>query len=503
MWEPWSGLVLPEIDPVYFTTPLVVMAVSFAAVAYWHAKKRFTLNALLYSFAAYFGAILLKEAVQGLTLNSFLLAANGDPYLLGAYYASQTALFEVGGAYLVARYASSRGSLFLVDAPAYGLGLAMWENGVLVGIPLLVQYAAYYILLSTARAATLYPLLQNQAPSLFLPPQQALPLVGYAVLERISSMLTHYAWGFLTLAAAITRRRVYLYVSLPMGLVDFLAPFARRIALPVFEGSVFAISLACFLTATLLGRMAQNGVVAETEGGRRIGLWSLSKLNFKRAAGVGRIYLILSVLLLLLYTFVFSHLPTTPQTGKINPLTDIYPLLAPLFVVIGSMGVLWAFTVDRSRGVYEYLLAYGLDVSELFWSNAVATALITSIPTLISLVGLVSALALTHTPVGLGLLELLLFYTVPMCYTSTLFMTMAGMVWSVLTVRRAGVNSPIGVAPILGIVPVLLSFYLSLILRQHLLYVAGAVSLAVVVACVALGVLANRLMSRERFLSAE
>lgn len=492
---------MPEIDPVYFVTPVAVMAITFGSVTYWHVKKRFTLGALLYSFIAYFGAIILKEVAQSLTLNRLVSAVHGDPYLVGAYYASQTVVFEVGGAYIVARYASTRGRLFLVDAPAYGLGLAMWENGVLVGIPLLIQYAAYYVLLTTGQAATLYPLLQKEAPSLFLPPSQALPLVGYAVLERASSIMAHFAWGLLAVVAAVTGRRIYLLVSLPMGLVDFLVPFAGRMGLPAFEACVFCVGLLCLLAATLLGRRAQS-VVAQTqaERGGLIGLWSLSKLNFRRAIGVGKIYLVLSVVFLLLYAFVFSHLPTSPQTSKISPLTDVYPLLAPLFVVIGSMGVLWVFVIDKDRGVYEYLLAYGLDVLELFWSNMVAAALAATIPTAVSVGALFVALALTHVPVGLGLVELLVFYTVPLSYASPLFMTMAGMVWSALTARRAGVNTPIGVAPLLGILPVLLTFFLSLVFRRQLLYVAATISFLVVASCVVLCVLADSLMARERLL---
>ncbi|PSN84842.1 hypothetical protein B9Q03_12820, partial [Candidatus Marsarchaeota G2 archaeon OSP_D] len=96
---------------------------------YWRLKRRFTAGVLIYSFAAYFAAIILKYVLQALTLNSYAWFVSSNPYALGAYFGAQTVVFEVFGAYLVARYAASRGTLLLMDAVAYGLGLALWENG--------------------------------------------------------------------------------------------------------------------------------------------------------------------------------------------------------------------------------------------------------------------------------------------------------------------------------------------------------------------------------------
>lgn len=50
-----------------------------------------------------------------------------------------TGVFEVGGAFLVASYAVSRGHFSSRDGGAFGLGLAMWENGVLIGAATLVN----------------------------------------------------------------------------------------------------------------------------------------------------------------------------------------------------------------------------------------------------------------------------------------------------------------------------------------------------------------------------
>jgi hypothetical protein len=86
-------------------------------------------------------------------------------------------------------------------------------------------------------------------PQLFWPPGQALPWVGLGILERVSSMLIHFSWGYLALTAACFRRRSLLLIALPMGLVDSLVPFAGALSAPIFEGIVFASACACLILA--------------------------------------------------------------------------------------------------------------------------------------------------------------------------------------------------------------------------------------------------------------
>ena len=98
--------------------------------------------------------------------------------------------------------------------------------------------------------------------------------------------------------------------------------------------------------------------------------------------------------------------------------------------------------------------------------------------------------------------ELLALYTAPLSYVVAAFMAMAGMIWSQLTVRRSGVNSPVGVAPILGVAPVLLVLLLALGPGSgHILYVVGGSVLVMAVAVAVMASLANSRMQRERFLS--
>jgi len=244
----------------------LVICITFGLVVYWRLKRRFTAGVLIYSFAAYFAAIILKYVLQALTLSSYAWFVSSNPYALGAYLGAQTVVLEVFGAYLVARYAASRGTLLLMDAVAYGLGLALWENGVLISIPLLINYVAYYALLSSPSThGAVYTLVYTHYPQLFLPPAQALPLIGFSVLERIASIMLHTAWGYLVVLAATSNRKLYLYVALPMGLADFLVPFEGMMGLPISETTLFIIASLFLTIALILGSKHKNTIAAEGE----------------------------------------------------------------------------------------------------------------------------------------------------------------------------------------------------------------------------------------------
>lgn len=143
---------------------------------YWHKKRHFHLNIWLYSLAAYVIAIALKYAVQLPTINALIGA--GD-VVLGLYYGLQTVFFEVGLAYLFAHFAVKRGKMDRRDAEAYGSGLGFWENVGLLGILSLINYVAYYAILSNggSLADTLYTQLSQGAPDLWSTKQPRCPLL--------------------------------------------------------------------------------------------------------------------------------------------------------------------------------------------------------------------------------------------------------------------------------------------------------------------------------------
>ena len=236
---------LQNIDPVYLLQPIVTILFSIGLVVYWHRRRNFTRGVLAYSLLAYGGAMLIKIVLQAFTASRFLASFGENLFLLGAYFGVQTVVFEVGGAFLVATWAVSRGKLAANDDEGFGLGLAFWENAAVVGgfglLNLVIIYITFAIGGPTAEA--LHAQVVNANPDLFAPPAQAITMIVYGLLERVSSLIFHFAWGLLCLLSAVTRKRMYFEVALPMGLVDFLVPFAKILTIPVFEIGIFILAV--------------------------------------------------------------------------------------------------------------------------------------------------------------------------------------------------------------------------------------------------------------------
>lgn len=243
-----------EIDPLFFLQPLLSLGITGAVGVYWWRKHGFRGMVLLLSFGAYWLAIALKALLQVVTAAPAAQALGSTSVAFGLYLGIQTVIFEVGLAYAFAVYGARKLGLATKDGVPFGLGLAFWENGVYLGLFYFVQLLVIYAALigSTSSASPFYSQLLSRSPALFYGPVQALPLVVYSAMERVSSLMAHAAWGILTVCAAVTGRKTFLAVALPMGLLDVLAPL--QIPLALFEPIVFVISLALLLIAVLLTR---------------------------------------------------------------------------------------------------------------------------------------------------------------------------------------------------------------------------------------------------------
>jgi hypothetical protein len=225
---------------------------------------------------------------------------------------------------------------------------------------------------------------------------------------------------------------------------------------------------------------------------------SLLGVTLRRSVVMGRLYLLGGTAFSLFYATVFSFAGGQSFDSAV-------PILLPIFAVTGGLGSLVVFTNDRLKGVFEYLIAYGTSPRRLFLNYLVAGIALTSIVLGVSLgVGLT-----VHFAAGSGvsrlLVGLLLLYTVPMSYASIAFTSTVGMFWTSLSSPRAGMNSPIGLIPIIGMAPslVTLGALLAVLATGALPYyvVTGtAVGLIVLVVAVLLSQM-ERLMPRERLLS--
>jgi hypothetical protein len=247
---------MQNLDPVFMLEPVIVIGFSLATLLYWHWKEGITKYVLGFSLLAYGGAIAAKVAFQYLTAPRFLAISQGSLWLLGLYLGLQTVTFEVTGAFLVARFAVSRRRMKKKDGVGYGLGLAFWENGILIGATSLLSLLFYSIKISQGGVAaeSIYTLISKTEPQLFYPPLGALQIIGWGVLERVSSLMAHLSWGYLCLKSAVSRTKKYLLLALPMGLIDFLVPFAQTMPISLFEIVVFMFAAFCVLAAVYATR---------------------------------------------------------------------------------------------------------------------------------------------------------------------------------------------------------------------------------------------------------
>ena len=243
--QPGATQLLQNIDPVYLVQPAVVIAICVVLLLYWHRRRRFRLSVFGFSLLAYAAAIGLKYEVQIPTIDSVRAYFGSERVGLGVYYGLQTVFFEVGLAYLVARWAIKRGGMNRNDAEGYGAGLAFWENGVLLGALSLVNLVSYLAILSspTPLAQIVYDQLSARASYLFNPTPLAFASVAAGTVERFASILVHFAWGYLCVMAVALNRRSLFLIALPMGLVDSLVPFAGPLGIPLFESAVLALSI--------------------------------------------------------------------------------------------------------------------------------------------------------------------------------------------------------------------------------------------------------------------
>ncbi len=133
-----------------------------------------------------------------------------------------------------------------------------------------------------------------------------------------------------------------------------------------------------------------------------------------------------------------------------------FPLEMPLFAVLGSLGGLIIFSGDRAKGVFEYLLAYGVRPTTIFGNGVLAALGLAATVLAVALAaGLGTYFASGGTPTA-DLAKSIGLYAVPMSLAGTVFSTTAGMYWASLSSPRSGFNSPLGVAPLLGVGPTVL-----------------------------------------------
>jgi len=220
---------------------------------------------------------------------------------------------------------------------------------------------------------------------------------------------------------------------------------------------------------------------------------SLLGITIRRAFIVGRVSLLVGGGMVVFYSAAF---------GLGGPLfVSIGTVVLPIFAVSGGIGGCLVFSNDRLKGVLEYLVAYGVSPRRLLF-NALAVGLIQV--TLILGAGVAAGLTtylLSGYQLTVRLPEVLLVYTFPMSYLTVSLMTTIGVFWTALSSPRAGLNSPIGVLPMIGVLPTGAALILALTLGRYASQILLGAELVIFVIVLSLLSRTDRLMPTERLLS--
>jgi hypothetical protein len=227
---------------------------------------------------------------------------------------------------------------------------------------------------------------------------------------------------------------------------------------------------------------------------------SLLGVTFRRAVTSGRFFLAYGTGISILMALSLGLSSTGFTVG--------FPILLPIFASVGSMGGLQVFSSDRQKGTLEYLLAYGVSPRRLFLNVLLTSLSLVSVILAVSVSIGVGVYVAGGNPLDATFVELLLIYGFPMSYAASAFASTVGMYWTSLSSPSAGLNSPIGFAPLLGILPPVGTLF-GLVALGIAGYTSPTTFLEL--AGVAIGILAGvvalllgligRLLRRERLLS--
>jgi hypothetical protein len=224
-------------------------------------------------------------------------------------------------------------------------------------------------------------------------------------------------------------------------------------------------------------------------------------ITVRRAATSGRFFLVYGTAMAALLSIGLG------ATGG-AAFTTALPLILPIFGVLGSMGGLVVFTNDRVKGVLEYLMAYGVPPRRLFVDVLLTSLLLMTIVLGVGLgAGIGFFVARGHT-LPWSFVAFVGAYAIPMSYVSAAFAATTGMFWSALSSPREGMNSPIGLAPFIGILPSVATLLVVIVIGatgtvspSGFFEVAAGAMIIVTAVVVVLLSMTGRLLRRERLLS--
>jgi hypothetical protein len=220
---------------------------------------------------------------------------------------------------------------------------------------------------------------------------------------------------------------------------------------------------------------------------------SLLGVTIRRSLVVAKVSLLIGGIMVVFYSAAFGY------GGSL--FISYGSVILPIFAVSGGIGGAMVFTNDRMKGVLEYLVAYGLSPRQVLANVLIAGLVQASIVLGVGVTAGIATYLVSGHALTIQLPEVLLGYTFPMSYLTVSMMTTVGVFWTSLSSPRAGMNSPLGVLPLVGIMPTVVVLILAITFPAHAVQVALGAELVIFLFVVSLLARTDRLMPPERLLS--
>jgi len=238
------------------------------------------------------------------------------------------------------------------------------------------------------------------------------------------------------------------------------------------------------------------------------GMAVLVRFNLRRTftSVYGLLYLIIGIVIPVAVAYpIASSIGNSPGVTGVPLVSSLIPALLPMFATVGSMGVAYLFSSDRSNGLYEYLLATRrIKISDIFISYAVIDSIVVTVVLGLDLPIIYIILALRAPLLLHGFFILLLVYSIPVAYFVSLISVLAMLTWSSLSKRYVGVNSPGGIGSVIGVIPSILFIFLGIgsgLFSNDIDLLGGIFSIVVFAIFIVILVVVVKLMSNERMLA--
>jgi len=222
----------------------------------------------------------------------------------------------------------------------------------------------------------------------------------------------------------------------------------------------------------------------------------LVKFYFKRYLREGKIYLAISLILPLIMII----------TLPIQVRFIMLPFFLPIFGVIGAIMAPALYSEDRSSGFYEFILSSTkIGVADIFWAITAIAIAFSLIVISVLVIFVFIIIWITYGSIPILFATEIGIYTVPISILASLIVSSISFVSQALTKRVSFVNSPAGVAPIIGIAVAIIPFFIFGLNFEIINYTLLFIELGIYVgACLMLFVfillLLTKRMVRERFL---